>query len=191
MAPVDVLLPFDTRRDELFDLAVAALEALGRHGPVALAAFLVRRRRAQLDRPVGPHQRLVLGLGRLRQQFELRDRRGAVTIRRSHAIGTGIAAADDHDVLAGGHQLVRHRVAGDDLVLLRQEIHREHDTVELAARHVQVARRLGAARQDDGIEIGEQLPRPARRRRRARWDGIRHPRPTSAPCVGRSGASPS
>ena len=65
-----------------------AFEALGRDRPVARAAFLVRRRRAQLDRPVRPRQRLVLLLGRLRQQLELRDRRrapGDSTCRRSRS----------------------------------------------------------------------------------------------------------
>ena len=51
------------------------------------------------------------------------------------------------------------RVAGDDLVLLRQEIHREDDAVEIAARHVEVARRLGAAGEHDRVEFREQLRR--------------------------------
>src|SRR5256885_9672475 len=76
-----VLLPAHARPDQLLDFAVAALEALGGNRPVALAAFLVRRRGAQLDRPVRPHQRLVLLFGRLRQELELRDRCGALAIR--------------------------------------------------------------------------------------------------------------
>ena len=51
-------------------------------------------------------------------------------------------------------------VAGVDLVLLRQELHREVDAVEIAARHRQVARALGAAGEHDGVE----LARAARRR---------------------------
>ena len=75
-----VLEPFDARADKLLDLAVAALEQLGGHGPVALAAFLVRRGRAQLQGPVGPGHALVLGLGRLRHQLELGDRGRAVAV---------------------------------------------------------------------------------------------------------------
>ena len=36
------LLPLEARRDQFFHLAICALETLGRHGPVARAAFLVR-----------------------------------------------------------------------------------------------------------------------------------------------------
>src|SRR5690606_40234818 len=42
------------------DLAVLADEPLGADREVALAAFLVARGGAQLQRPVGPGQRLVL-----------------------------------------------------------------------------------------------------------------------------------
>ena len=45
------------------------------------------------------------------------------------------------------------RVARDDLVLLRQELHREMHAGELAAGHRQVARLLGAAGQHDGVEL--------------------------------------
>src|SRR5690349_18008475 len=47
-------------------------------------------------------------------------------------------------------------VAGHALVLLHQEIHGEVDAVELAARHLQVARRLGAAGQGNGVVALEQ-----------------------------------
>ena len=47
-------------------------------------------------------------------------------------------------------------VAGVALVLLRQEIHREMDAVELAARHFEVARQLGAAGQRHRVESAEQ-----------------------------------
>ena len=70
----------------------------------------------------------------------------------------------------------RDRVAGDDLVLLRQELHREMDAVEIAARHRQIARRFRAARDHDRIVVGEEVlgrdvvadvdARPERRRPR-------------------------
>src|SRR5206468_6963639 len=55
-----ILLPFDARGDQLLDPSVASFESLRRHGPVTLTTFFVRRRRAQFDRPVRPHERLVL-----------------------------------------------------------------------------------------------------------------------------------
>ena len=78
-----------------------------------------------------------------------------LAVRRADAVGAGVAAADHDDVLARRQDLVRHRVAGDDLVLLRQELHREVDAGELAAGHRQVARLLGAA--------GRARPRRTRR----------------------------
>ena len=47
-------------------------------------------------------------------------------------------------------------VAGDALILQRQELHREVHAVELAARNGQVARLLGAAREHHRVELGEQ-----------------------------------
>ena len=38
---------------------------------------------------------------RLRHDLQLGDRRGALPVRRAEAVGAGVAAADDHDVLAG------------------------------------------------------------------------------------------
>ena len=49
----------------------------------ALAALLVARRGAQLDRPVGPDERLVLLLGRHRQQLELGHALRAVAVARA------------------------------------------------------------------------------------------------------------
>src|SRR5665213_752122 len=142
--------PVDARADEPLDAAVAALEALRGHRPVALTSFFLRRRRAQLDRPVGPRQRLVFVLGRLRQQLELHDRQRALAVGRADAVGPGVATADDDHMLACRGRLRLHAIAGDDTVLLRQEIHREMNARELAALHAQVARLLGAAGQRNG-----------------------------------------
>jgi hypothetical protein len=62
-----------------------------------------------------------------------------VAVAGAHAVAAGVAAADDDHVLAVGAQLALELVAGVDLVLLRQELHREVHAVELAARHRQVA----------------------------------------------------
>ena len=80
-----------------------------------------------------------------------------MAIRSADAIGTGIAAADDDHVLVGRHQLALELVARVDLVLLRQEIHREMHALELAPRHRQIARLLGAAGHDHRIEVFLQL----------------------------------
>ena len=82
-----------------------------------------------------------------------------MAVGRADAVRSGVAAADDDDMLAGGHDLVRHGIAGDDLVLLRQELHREVHAGEVAARHVEVARRFGAAGQHDRVELVQQLLR--------------------------------
>ena len=80
---------------------VVAEEALGVHAEDALAAFLVRGRRAVDHRPraatgcVGA--RVSGGRG---QDLELVDRRRALAVHGAEAVGAGVAAADDHDVLA-------------------------------------------------------------------------------------------
>ena len=100
--PVLVLLPLDARGDRASRPCRRALRSAWSPPPSrAFAAFFVRARAAQLDRPVRPHERLVLLLGRLRQQLELGDRRGAMAVRRADAVRAGVAAADDDDVLAG------------------------------------------------------------------------------------------
>ena len=68
-----------------------------------------------------------------------------MAVAGADAVRTGVAAADHDDMLAGCGQLVLDLVAGIDLVLLRQEFHREMDAVELAPGDRQVARMLGAA----------------------------------------------
>ena len=85
-----------------------------------------------------------------------------------------------------------HRVAGDDLVLLRQELHREVHARELAAR----------APADRAAARRRRRARPRRTRRAAcatststpdvrRRAGTPRPRRPSAPCAGRCSASPS
>jgi hypothetical protein len=177
-----VLLPFDARSDQLLDFAVAALEALRRDRPIALTTLFMRRRRTELDRPVGPHERLVLLLGRLRQQFELRDRFRFLPIRRTDAVGAGVAAADHDHILAPGDDLTGNRIARDDLVLLREKFHREMDAGEIASRHRQIAGRFRASGQRDRIERVEKLARrdvDADVRARTKFDALlghlRHP----------------
>ena len=72
-------------------------------------AFLLRARGAQLHRPVGPGQQLVLVLGRLRQDFDLGDRARALAVRGADAVRAGIAAADHQHVACPVGQDVRAR----------------------------------------------------------------------------------
>ena len=71
----------------------------------------------------------------------------------AQAVGTGIAAADDDDVLAGGENLISNDVACSEFVLLRQKLHREVDAFQLAARDLQIARLFRAAGQHDGVKV--------------------------------------
>jgi hypothetical protein len=100
-------------------------------------------------RPVRPGDALVLVLGRRRHDFELRDGFRALPERRADAVRTGVAAADHDDMLAFGENVrgVAERLGGDAAVLLRQEIHRKVDAVEVAAGDRQIAAGFGAAGQ--------------------------------------------
>ena len=113
--------------------AVVAAQLGGRDGVDALAALFVRGRGAEDVRPQRP--RIVGGalMRRRRHQLELRDRRGALAMHGAEAIGAGVAAADDHHVLAGGVD-PRHLVAFAVAVLLRQVVHREMDALRARGR---------------------------------------------------------
>ena len=89
--------------------------------------------------------------------LELRHALGAVAVAGAHAVAAGVAAADDDDVLALGVDGVLQLVAGVGAVLLRQQLHGEVHAVQLAPRYRQVARLLGAAGQQHGVEVLHQL----------------------------------
>ena len=96
---------------------------------------------------------------RRRKDFEIGHRQRALADRRADAVGAGVAAADDDDVLAAGQDRfdVVGRLAADAPVLLRQKFHGEMDALEIAAGHRQIARLFGAAGQHNGVVIIEQL----------------------------------
>ena len=83
----------------------------------------------------------------------------ALAVGGAEAVGAGVAAADDDDVLArgGDELLVGDLVALAATVLQRQVLHREMDARQLAARHRQVARQRRAASEDDRVESGAEL----------------------------------
>src|SRR5262249_35986267 len=121
--------------------------------PVADAAFFVRALDTQLHRPHRPRRRrraLVWWLG---QQLELMDGDRALAMAGAEAVGAGVTTADDDDLLAGGDDLVRSFAPLAGLVRLREDLHREVNPAELTARNVEVARLLGAACQEDCVEL--------------------------------------
>ena len=128
-----------------------AEELLGGDGVDPLPRLLVRRGDPEGHRVRRP--RLTSGprLGRLRHDLELGDRRRALAGRGAEAVGAGVAAADDHDVLAGRDDLVLDLFAERDPVGLGQELHRLVDAAELTARHRQVARVGGAHGEHHGV----------------------------------------
>jgi hypothetical protein len=89
----------------------------------------------------------------MRHHFELGHAGRAVAVAGAHAVAPGVAAADHDHMLAVGPQLALELVACIDLVLLRQELHRKVDAVQITARHRQVARLLGAACQQHGVKV--------------------------------------
>ena len=97
-------------------------------------------------------------LGRLGHDFDLGNAGRALAVGGADAVGTGIAAADDDDVLAG----CRNRtiggsahlvVAGVALVLLTQEIHRDMNAGQFGAGNIQPAGFFGAAGKHDRVEV--------------------------------------
>ena len=98
-------------------------------------------------------------VGRARQQLELMHGAGALAVRGAEAVGAGVAAADDDDVLVlrRDEPIVGDVVALAAAVLQRQILHREVNARELAAGHRQIARARGAAGEHDRIELGAKL----------------------------------
>ena len=140
--------------DELERLHLAGLvadEAHRAHREDPVAALLVGRGRAVDHRPGRPRvgvRPLVRGP---RQDLELGHRRRALPVGRAETVGTGVAAADDDDVLAVGAD--RHVVG---LVLrvpvgVREIVHRLQDAAELATGHGQVAADRGADGEHHGV----------------------------------------
>ena len=78
-------------------------------------------------------------------------------VRRTQAIGAGIAAADDDNVLIRRQDLIGNLIAGHTLVLLRQKFHGKVDAFQFAAGHIQIAAPFGPAAEQQRIELGPQL----------------------------------
>jgi len=85
-----------------------------------------------------------------------------LAMRRAQAVGAGVAAADDDDVLVLGGDgrltvLVGHRIAELHAVGPRQELHGLVDAVEFAARDRQVTPCGGTTREHHGVVVQPQL----------------------------------
>src|SRR5262249_55998417 len=79
----------------------------------------------ELGGEVGAGGEVVLLGGGPRHDLQVGDRQRALTDGGADAVGAGVAAADDDDVLAGGEDRldVAERLAADAAVLLRQKKH--------------------------------------------------------------------
>src|SRR5699024_2261615 len=139
---------------------VVAEKLLGGHRVRALAALLVRGRDAidhRVRRPRLVGRPLFAGTG---HDLELGDRGGSLPDRRAQAVGAGVSAADDDDVLTGGRDLVGHRLTERCTVRLRQILHRLVDARKLTSGHGKIAAYGRADREYDGvIAFAQRLPR--------------------------------
>ncbi len=74
------------------------------------------------------------------------------------AVGAGVAAADDDDVLALGGDEVAVVVAVEQALGVGvQKLHGEMDALEIAAFDGQIARLGRAGAEDDGVEFPQQF----------------------------------
>ena len=153
------------------------------------AAFLVRRRRAQLDRPVRPDQRLVLVLRRLRQQLELRDglraagdstcRRSRIRCRRRRSRRRACRSP------GSGPAPCRRRRRGSAAAGTPSRSGCRRGRGPAPAGRAALRRRPSATTASYSASSASRGDILADVRRPA---GTRRPRSTSAPCAGRSGA---
>ena len=155
-----ILIPLDPHGLQAAELPlVVAHELLREDAEFAAAALLVRRTRPQHLCPEGPRAagrplrppRILAEIRRLREQLELRQALRALAIARAVAVAPGVTAADHDHVLALGHDLAPHVVAGVALVLLWQELHRVVHARKLTPRDRQVAAERGAAGEHDRV----------------------------------------
>src|SRR4051794_25611855 len=105
-----------------------------------LCRFLMSRAHAVNHRPIRPRHVRRATFRRTREQLELLDGFGALPLRRSKAVGPGVAAAEDDYVLVLRVDLIGHGFAEAHLVGLRQILHREVDALELAPGDWKIAR---------------------------------------------------
>ena len=165
-AAVVALHPLDAHAFQRLDLAVAADGALGHHRPVALAAFLLRCEVRSFSGQSGQVSALFSrsgGFGRISSWVtEAAPWRLEVPMQSEPVSPPPITTTCLPSAVIGAVRRGRGLgVAGAALVLLRQEVHGEMDAGELAARHRQVARPLGAAGQHHRVVVVAAAHRPS------------------------------
>src|SRR5881296_1326967 len=122
--------------------------------PLAVAAFFMRVRGAQLHRPERPGGRVRPCGRRLGEQLELVHLEATLAVSRAQTVGAGVAAADDdHSLALRRDRLLGDGIAGVALVLLDEVVHGQVDALQLASRYRELARLLGAERQADRVEL--------------------------------------
>ncbi len=161
-----VLGPFDADGVDFLDVAVASptnFLVLMRYCARVVAEFGGGFLLAVVELvDLGPLRPGIVGGAlqrRLGQNLELHEALAAVAHGGADAVGAGVAAADDDDVLAlGGDEsavgVVRVEQAFGVGV---QKLHGEMDALELAALDRQIARLGRAAAEDDGVEVAAQF----------------------------------
>src|SRR5690606_9134370 len=116
------------------DATLVVADELGAvHRVHPLAAPFVGRRHAVHQRVGGPRRVRRPLVGRAGHDLELVHRRGTLAVGGAEAVGAGVAAADDDDVLAlggdgGGVEVALLHPVGDGQVL-----HRLVDALEVAS----------------------------------------------------------
>src|SRR6202023_2995988 len=91
--------------------------------------------------------------------FKLMNRKWLLGVARAQAIRPGVATSNDDHALPRAENLNTwvNWGAGASLVLLRKEFHCVENPLQLASGNFQITWMLGAARQDDGIELTTQI----------------------------------
>ncbi|MNC21323.1 hypothetical protein D3C75_692980 [compost metagenome] len=165
-AAVAVFFPLDENGVDFLHVAVlVAHKTLGGHQVVTgIAAmlgggFLLAVVHLEGFGPFRP--RVIVGpvLGSLGHNFELVNTVGAMTDRGSDTVGTGVAAADDDNVLACCGDISAVGMVGiqQALGVLVQELHRQVDALQLAAFSGKVAAFGGAAAKHNSVKLSLQL----------------------------------
>src|ERR1700730_981286 len=113
----------------------------------------------KLQRPQWPRSTRGAFLGRHGHDFKLMYRFRLLPVASPEAIRACIATADDHNALACRKNLVRHHITSAARVLLRQELHREINSLEFPSRNFQVTWIFSASGQQDSVELLAQILR--------------------------------
>src|SRR4029077_2480446 len=112
----------------------------GRDAPLSIAPLLMRVARTKLHRPQRPGRARRAPNRRLRKKLELPDAARSLTNARARTIGTGVAAADDHDAPIAGFVFSSEFLTFEPAILRRQKIHCEVHSIELATGNVEIPR---------------------------------------------------